>query len=163
MSISDFEFALLTPEKSLLRTGAQSVLLPGEQGQMGVLPGHEAMVALLGPGVVEVEVDSSADAATAAAPTKRSFFIEEGVAEVTPGYCRILAPYAQEANQLDRQDAFERVQKLEMALTDVMTGRGGPDSAASGEARDSFMAQLQAQLRCARARLAAASNISSSS
>lgn len=29
-------------------------------------------------------MDLSADAATAAAPTKRSFFIEEGVAEVTP-------------------------------------------------------------------------------
>ena len=44
---------VVTPERSVVEgVPAESVTLPGEGGELGILPGHAALVALLGVGIV---------------------------------------------------------------------------------------------------------------
>ncbi|MBI4124453.1 MAG: ATP synthase F1 subunit epsilon [Deltaproteobacteria bacterium] len=64
---------VVTPEKLVLDQEADSVTLPGSEGQMTILPGHAAMIALLRRGIM---VARSGEAKANPA------FIEEGAVEV---------------------------------------------------------------------------------
>ena len=54
---------IVTPEGLIFSNDAQMVVLPGVDGEFGVLPGHASLVSLLQIGVVDIEnVDGSRDA-----------------------------------------------------------------------------------------------------
>jgi len=61
-------------------------IVPGEEGDFGVLPGHSALVATVRPGVVEVHSAEGGEV--------RRIFIAGGFADVTPTSCTILAEEA---------------------------------------------------------------------
>ena len=44
--------SIVTPERPLVETEVDSVVLPGSEGQFGVLPGHEALLAPLAEGAI---------------------------------------------------------------------------------------------------------------
>lgn len=46
---------IITPNGSIFEDDVQSVTVPGKEGEFGILPGHAALVSLLGPGVVDIE------------------------------------------------------------------------------------------------------------
>lgn len=60
MAVS-FQFELVTPERMLLSQEVQSVIVPGVEGDIGVLPDHAALITALRPGVLTVgdELDST--------------------------------------------------------------------------------------------------------
>src|SRR6201991_2908308 len=47
-------FRLVMPERELLATEADMVVVPGSEGDFGVLPGHAPLVSTVRPGVIEV-------------------------------------------------------------------------------------------------------------
>ena len=54
---------IVTPEGLIFSNDAKMVVLPGVDGEFGVLPGHASLVSLLQIGVVDIEnVDGSRDA-----------------------------------------------------------------------------------------------------
>lgn len=81
-----FNFELVSPERRLLSEPAKMAIVPGEEGDFGVLPGHSALVATVRPGVVEVHSADGGDV--------RRIFIAGGFADVTPMSCTILAEEA---------------------------------------------------------------------
>jgi len=50
-----FKLEIVTPEGEIYNGEAKSVTLPGEEGEFGVLPRHASLLALLKPGVIEIE------------------------------------------------------------------------------------------------------------
>jgi len=50
-----FKLEILTPNGEIYNGQALSVVLPGEEGEFGVLAGHASLTTLLSSGVVDVE------------------------------------------------------------------------------------------------------------
>ena len=79
------QFELVSPEEKLVSEPVAMAVIPGDEGEFGVLVGHSALVASLKPGVVELSVDGQ---------DNRRIFIASGFADVTPEQCTILAEEA---------------------------------------------------------------------
>ena len=75
-------FELVSPEKLLLSEEVDMVLIPGSEGDFGVLPGHAPMISSLRPGVICVFLGGKVE---------KRVFVVGGFAEVTPDRCTVLA------------------------------------------------------------------------
>ncbi|MBI2234699.1 MAG: F0F1 ATP synthase subunit epsilon [Micavibrio aeruginosavorus] len=103
-----FTFELVSPERKLISGAAKMVVIPGEEGDFGVLPGHSALVATIRPGVVEITMDGEA--------TQR-IFIAGGFADVSPTNCTVLAEEAVNVSDLNQADLEQTIRNLTEDLT----------------------------------------------
>lgn len=85
-------FDLVSPERLLLSESVDMVTVPGSEGDFGVLAGHAPVMAVLRPGVINVD--------DAGRPQQR-IFVRGGFAEVTPAGLTILAENAIPLAELD--------------------------------------------------------------
>lgn len=85
-------FELVSPERLLLSENVDMVTVPGSEGDFGVLAGHAPLMAVLRPGVINVD--------DAGRPQQR-IFVRGGFAEVTPAGLTILAENAIPLAELD--------------------------------------------------------------
>lgn len=99
-------FELVSPEKLLMSAEVDMVVVPGTEGDFGVLPGHAPVVSTLRPGVIEVSDDAGA----------AQIFVRGGFAEVTPAGLTILA---EDTLNLAELDAAELDQRIRNASEDV--------------------------------------------
>jgi len=87
------EFELVTPERLLLSEMVELVVVPGTEGNFGVLPGHAPLISTIRPGMVEIYEGGT---------LARRLFVVGGIAEVTPERCTVLADEAVSPDMLDR-------------------------------------------------------------
>ena len=87
------EFELVTPERLLISQPVDMVVVPGTEGNFGVLPGHAPLISTIRPGMVEIFEGQT---------VTRQIFIVSGIAEVTPERCTVLADEAVSPDSLDR-------------------------------------------------------------
>lgn len=90
----------VTPERAIVHDDVDEVELPGEQGHIGVLPGHAALLAALQMGMMWYRKG-----------TERKYaFIDGGFAEVVADRVSILAQVAERAEDIDtaRAEAAKR-------------------------------------------------------
>ncbi len=109
-----FEFEVVSPEKLLLSLPVDMAVIPGSEGDFGVLAGHSLVIATLRPGVIEVWQGETV--------TER-LFVGGGFAEVTDERCTVLADSAVPVGEIDAAEAladFERLRdELAAAGTDA--------------------------------------------
>lgn len=98
-----FQFELVSPEAVLSSEPASMVVIPGEDGDFGVLAGHAALLSSLRPGVVKIHNDNS---------ETREVFVAGGFAEVKDNLCTVLAEEAVELAKLDKAE-------IEKTITDL--------------------------------------------
>lgn len=95
---------LVTPERRVLTAEVQEVMLPGEVGYFGVLPGHAPLLSSLEIGEVMYRIG-----------TRKEFLaISNGFAEVLPERVLILVNTAEKAEEIDSErarESFERAQE----------------------------------------------------
>ena len=87
---------LVAPERRLASIEAESVALPGTDGDFTAMAGHAATATALRPGVVTVEANGS----------RTDYVIAGGFAEITPESVSILAEFASSREDATR-DMFE--------------------------------------------------------
>jgi F-type H+-transporting ATPase subunit epsilon len=80
-----FEFELVSPERLLLSEAVDMAVIPGSEGDFGVLAGHSLLIATLRPGVIDVYQGEQ---------ITNSLFVAGGFAEVTGSRCTVLADEA---------------------------------------------------------------------
>lgn len=97
------EFELVSPERLLVSESVEMVVVPGAEGDFGVLPGHAATVSSTRPGMLAV-FDNGA-------VTSR-MFVAGGFAEVTPERCTVLADAACPLDELDRAEIEKSIPDL---------------------------------------------------
>jgi F-type H+-transporting ATPase subunit epsilon len=90
---SRVQFELVTPERLLVSTAVDMVVVPGTEGNFGVLPGHAPLISTIRPGTIDIYEGR--------AITER-IFVVGGIAEVTPERCTVLADEAIARGALDR-------------------------------------------------------------
>lgn len=89
---------IVSPEKLLLSTSVEMVVLPAYEGEVGVLPGHSPMILLLKGGAIRTYEGGQ---------VKQSLFVSGGFAEVTTERVTVLATEAMAS--VDRAEADRRV------------------------------------------------------
>ena len=94
------EFELVTPEELLFSEPVELVVVPGTEGDFGVLSGHSPLISTLRTGVIAVYENDAVN---------RRIFVSGGFAEVTPERCTVLADEAVALDSANRRDVEERV------------------------------------------------------
>lgn len=129
-----FPFELVAPEKLVYSGEAESVIVPGTEGEFAVLKDHAPVISSLKPGVVVIEESTQA---------KLRLYVRGGFAEVAPSGLTILAD---QALPLDEVDAAKLDAEIE--IFDDELERAGTDEARriAAEKRDQLQ-ELKAALR----------------
>ena len=135
------KFELVSPEKLLLSEDVAMVVVPGGEGNFGVLPGHALLISTVRPGVIDVYGQDQR------AVTQR-LFVSGGFAEVTPERCTVLADEAVKLAEIDRAAVEAEAKSLDSEVA------GLKDEAARAAAEDK--PELLVRLRSSERSLATA-------
>jgi F-type H+-transporting ATPase subunit epsilon len=122
---------VVTPEKVVLEKEASMVVVPAFDGEIGILPGHAASVARLGPGELRLSTGTE----------KTRLFIDGGFCQVQDNVVSILTSRVRELSSLQRSS-------LESELAEILASSS---STADGQKdRMERMDRVRAALRLAR-------------
>jgi len=124
---------VVSAEESIFGGLAEFVVLPGETGELGILPGHTQLMTRIRPGTVRLKLPDRAD--------EELIFVAGGLLEVQPNCVTVLADTAIRGHDLDEAKALEAKKQAEEA----MRNRSSELEYAKAEAElASAIAQLQA-------------------
>jgi len=99
-----FTLSILTPEKRLLTDQEiEEVVVPGNRGQLDILPGHAPLITTLQAGTLRYRLKGES--------TSTSLAVSWGYAEVNPNGVVVLAETAETAEEIDRHRAEEALKK----------------------------------------------------
>ncbi len=99
---------VVSAEEEIFSGLAEFVALPGESGELGILPGHMPLMTRIKPGAVRVKVQNQAE--------EELIFVAGGILEVQPGLVTVLADTAIRGSDLDEAKAMEAKKLAEEAL-----------------------------------------------
>ncbi|MCH8997948.1 MAG: F0F1 ATP synthase subunit epsilon [Proteobacteria bacterium] len=112
MAEEKVEFELVTPERLVISRGVDMVVVPGAEGDFGVLPGHTPMVSTVRPGIVNVYEGRE---------IVERLFVAGGFAEVTAARCTVLADRAVAVDELDPAATEQTLKDAREDLADAKT------------------------------------------
>ena len=104
-------FALVSPEREVFHGEVDQVVVPGAEGEFGVLPDHAPVMSVIKPGALRIFNDGA----------ERRVFVNGGFADVTPEGLTVLA---EDAVDLAEVDAAKLEQELKDAQEDVRDAGG---------------------------------------
>ena len=120
------EFELVSPERLLMSEPVEMVVVPGVEGDFGVLPGHSLLISAVRPGVIAIHGGGR---------VRERIFVGGGFAQVSPAQCTVLAEEAVMVGDIDRAAVEERLAKAKEALAEAKETEGGDMRAAEKELR----------------------------
>lgn len=97
------EFELVAPERLLIEGEFDMIVLPGEDGDFGVLPRHAPIISTLRPGTIVIFEDGQI--------TSR-IFVAAGFAEVTAERLTVMAEQASRIEEIDRAEVQQAISDL---------------------------------------------------
>ena len=97
---------IVTPERLAYSDTVDSVVLPGSEGELGVLPHHAPLVSMLGVGELRIRKGGA----------EESFAIVGGFLQVRPDKVVVMAETADMASEIDLERAQEARREAERAL-----------------------------------------------
>ena len=101
---------VVSAEENIFSGLAEFVALPGETGELGILPGHMPLMTRIKPGAVRLKLPNQNE--------EELIFVAGGILEVQPGLVTVLADTAIRGADLDEAKALEAKRKAEEALKD---------------------------------------------
>jgi F-type H+-transporting ATPase subunit epsilon len=124
------QFELVTPEQLLVSRDVDMVVVPGTEGNFGVLPGHAPLISTIRPGTIDIYEGNA---------IAERIFVAGGLAEVTPERCTVLADEAVPPESLDRAQLEAELQTIDgnMPLLRDQIGH------ATGTDREHLLAELR--------------------
>lgn len=101
---------VVSAEESIFSGLAEFVVLPGEAGELGILPGHMPLMTRIKPGAVRLKVPQQEQ--------EELIFVAGGILEVQPGLVTVLADTAILGKDLDEAKALDAKRRAEEAMAD---------------------------------------------
>ena len=99
---------IVTPAALLYSNDAYMVVVPGVEGEMGLLQGHVPLVSCLADGVVRIQIENGGE--------MKRFALQGGYVQVTGKKVIILADRAMAAEDIDAEQARTKLAALEAEL-----------------------------------------------
>jgi F-type H+-transporting ATPase subunit epsilon len=103
-------FELVSPERALASEACDMVVMPGEEGDLGILVEHSPLVVLLRPGVVAVHAGDR---------VAKRFFVSGGFAEVRAEGCMVLTEEGMDLAAVARDEATTRLDVAQRDLAEI--------------------------------------------
>jgi F-type H+-transporting ATPase subunit epsilon len=128
---------IVTPEKRVLSETVDSVVLPGTEGEFGVLPMHVPMVTMLAPGELVYIKNGKSE----------HFAIGTGFVEVTGESVAVLTDMAKEAEEIDEKSVQEALDRAQHALEHLKDASKSEEMAAAQAVIQKSLAQLHVKRR----------------
>ena len=110
MAEDKVDFELVAPERLVMAAAADMVVVPGAEGNFGVLPGHSLLISAVRPGIIDIYEGNTI--------TER-VFVAGGIAEVTPERCTVLASEAIALADIDRGAVDAQIKDLREDIADA--------------------------------------------
>jgi F-type H+-transporting ATPase subunit epsilon len=98
---------VVSAEELIFSGLAEFVVLPGEAGELGILPGHMPLMTRIKPGAVRVQMSDGKE---------ELIFVAGGLLEVQPGLVTVLADTAIRGADLDQAKALDAKKMAEEAM-----------------------------------------------
>ena len=121
---------IVSAERAIFSGEAAMVFAPAVLGEVGIAPGHAALLTRMAPGEVRVQLPSGEE---------QAFYVSGGMLEVQPKVVTVLSDTAIRAHDLDEAAVLKAKQEAEETLKD----RSGKLDVAKAQAE---LAELAAQL-----------------
>tara|TARA_Y100001936_G_scaffold104866_1_gene103085 strand:- start:1067 stop:1465 length:399 start_codon:yes stop_codon:yes gene_type:complete len=103
--MAKISFDLVSPENLIFNDEVGMIIVPGKDGDLGILPGHSKVMSSLRPGRIMVYGEDKI--------LLKSFFVSAGFVEVNPEKCIVLAESVDEINTLDKNIIEKEIQELQ--------------------------------------------------
>jgi len=103
-------FELVSPEMLIISESVEMVVVPGSEGNIGVLPGHSPLIATLRPGLIDIHENGK---------IKDRFFVGGGFTDVSPANCTVLANEAFLIQEVNRPAAEARLKEARRKVEDA--------------------------------------------
>ena len=120
----------VSAEEGIFSGEASFVALPGQEGELGILPGHVPLITRIRPGAVRVKTNEGKE---------ENIFVAGGILEVQPDRVTVLADTAIRSKDLDEA-------KAKKALEDAKQAREQAKSNTAIAKLEATMSALAAQL-----------------
>jgi len=101
------EFELVSPERLLKSERVEMVVVPGAEGDVGILPLHSPLICTVRPGVIRIHEGTE---------VKERIFVAGGFCEAGEERCTVLAEEAMPVAVIDRTEAQARLDRARQAL-----------------------------------------------
>jgi F-type H+-transporting ATPase subunit epsilon len=128
-----FHVDIVSAEASIFSGNAEMIVVPGEAGELGILPEHVPLLTRIKPGTLRIR--NGAD--------EEVIYVSGGMMEVQPDSVTVLADTSIRAHDLDEAKALE----AERLAKEALTNRTGQLEVAQAQAE---LAQAAAQLAAIR-------------
>ena len=102
---------VVSAEESIFTGEAKFVALPGEAGELGILPKHTPLITRIKPGAVRIERADNGE--------EEFVFVAGGILEVQPNRVTVLADTAIRGHDLDEAKAESAKKAAEEAMTNA--------------------------------------------
>lgn len=109
MSTNSILLDIVSAEEAVFSGQVKSIVVTGSQGELGIHPGHSALITPIKPGQVVANFEEGEPVV---------FFIAGGILEVQPGNVTILSDTARRAEDLDEAAALAVQEQAEKRLKD---------------------------------------------
>jgi len=106
-----FRLEIVTPDKRTFSDEVDGVVIPGSEGELGVLEGHAPLVTTLLPGELRYTKDGK----------EESLAVGEGVVEITRESVAVLTDLAVTTADIDEAAVEEALKRAEDALSEKMS------------------------------------------
>ena len=125
---------VVSAEESLFSGAARFVALPGEAGELGILPKHTPLISRIKPGSVRIELPDGSE---------EFIFVAGGILEVQPNCVTVLSDTAIRGKDLDD----EKAQKAKAAAEEALKNAKSELDLAKAQSELAVMAAQIAALR----------------
>ena len=86
-----FKAEIISPDKSILKTDTNEVVLPSYEGEIGILKDHAPLITFLRPGKIFFK------------DIQKNFYVEDGTVEFSNNNLLILTSTAKDLSEVDRK------------------------------------------------------------
>ena len=101
-----FQLEVATPERLFVDEQVSEAELPGQEGYMGILPGHAPLLSILGAGVLSYKTGGA----------EQVLALDGGFVEVFEDHVRVLAEHAEFGRDIQAEAARQQLQSANEAL-----------------------------------------------
>lgn len=101
---------IISPERLLLARPVDMVVIPGTEGDLGILPGHSKLITSLRGGMIDLYEDNE---------LVDRYFVSGGFAQITEERCTVLADAITRLADIDADTAGDELARAETAYREV--------------------------------------------
>ena len=99
---------IITPDKTILKSEADEVIIPSYEGLMGILKDHIPLITFLRPGLIVIKNQK-----------EENYYVQEGVVEFSNNNLLILTSTVKNLKDFDKTSINNLIEDAEKKLQDI--------------------------------------------